>query len=112
MVRCPLPVAARVVARRGLFHGGSPPADDDGPAGRTAADAILSVLHESGWEMNRGEIDLGARELAARWGREKPWEMRSIGLALEKLIASGEVERPARNTYRLPRPVLHVVGPS
>jgi hypothetical protein len=89
-----------------------PPAADDGPAGRTAADAILSVLAEAGREMSRGEIEVGMRELAKAWGRDKPWVMRSVSLALEKLTASGEVEKPQGNLYRLPRPSLHVVGPT
>jgi hypothetical protein len=89
-----------------------PAAEEDGPKGRTASDAILSVLHENGGEMGRGEIELGVRELATVWGRKKPWVMRSIGLALENLLASGEIEKPAGNTYRLPRVVLHSVGPT
>jgi hypothetical protein len=87
------------------------PADDDGPEGRTCTDAVLAVLREAGREMDRGEIELGTRDLAAQWGRETPWVSRSVSLALEGLIASGEVEKPRKSTYRLPRPVLHVVAP-
>jgi hypothetical protein len=60
--------------------------------------------------MDRGEIELGTRTLSITWGRDQPWVSRSVSLALESLIAAGEVEKAAKNTYRLPRPVLHVVG--
>jgi hypothetical protein len=89
----------------------APAADDDSaPEGRTAADAILAVLAETGRETDRGEILKRTGTLVTQeWGREKAFSMRAIGLALEKLTADGKIVKPGKNAYHLPKPVLERV---
>jgi hypothetical protein len=81
------------------------PADaprDDEPEGRRCTDAVLQVLSDRGAEMQRGEIIKWVGELAVTgWGREKPFGIKSVGNALQKLTEAGTVERVRDGVYRV-----------
>lgn len=75
--------------------------EDDGPEGRTCADAVLMVLAESGRELNRGEIIKWVGDLATgAWERPKPFSIRSVGDALRSLTGDGKVTRVRDGVYR------------
>ena len=64
----------------------APPADD-APDGRRCIDAVWQVLDGSGKPMERGEIIKWVNELATTiWERDKPFSIRAIGDALNKLV--------------------------
>jgi hypothetical protein len=75
--------------------------EDDGPEGRTCADAVLMVLAESGRELNRGEIIKWVGDLATgAWERPKPFSIRSVGDALRSLTGDGKITRVRDGVYR------------
>lgn len=104
-------------AMRGLDVPGDPadpalgPAADgaeDAPEGRTCLDAVWLVLSEAGRPMERGDIIWAGNALAETWGR-RPWSLRSVSGALERLAARpgprqecDQAER--RQRRRLPGP--------
>lgn len=77
------------------------PMADDGPEGRTCADAVLQVLTDRGTEMERGEVIKWVGELATTgWGRPKPFGIRSITNALRDLTESGLLVKPRDGVYK------------
>lgn len=86
------------------------PVDESAPEGRTCSDAILSVLSEAHGTVDRGTIIKGVLGLSQEWGRAESFKLRTIGLALEKLLADARIVKPAHNTYALPRTTLTVVA--
>ena len=57
------------------------------PLGRRCIDAVWQVLADAGRPMERGDIIWGVNMLAETWGRDKPWQLRSVTDALTKLTA-------------------------
>ena len=70
------------------------------------ADAVVTVLDG---ELNKGDIISRVMDLSAAQGRDKPFSLRTIGVALEKLLEDGRITRPAYNTYSPVRTTLRVV---
>ena len=76
--------------------------------GRTAVDAVLAVLDR---EMSKGDILSAAQELVAeKWGRPKPFALRSWNLALAALSEDGRISHSSHGTYAPVRASLHAVG--
>ena len=89
----PQPVPATAGERRLLLVKPSPaPAEvpDDSPEGRRCVDAVWQVLSAHGWPLERGEIISLTGKLAQQWGRDKPWSIKAVGMALRDL-ADGKV---------------------
>ena len=81
----------RAMGTQGVLLPRSPAADapaaDDAPEGRRCIDAVWQVLADSGKPMERGEIIKWVNELAQTgWGRDKPFSIRAIGDALNRLV--------------------------
>jgi hypothetical protein len=107
--------AAAAVAAPAAPLAAVPRSDDDeaAPEGRSAADAVLQVLDQAGGPLPRGVILERVRDLATgEWGRDKPFALRSVTTAMEKLLAAGKIEKPRDGTYALVRPSIHLVGVS
>jgi hypothetical protein len=84
-----------------------PPADDDGPEGRTCSDAILAVLAR---EMTRGEIIAAVKALTeGEWGRPKTFSVRAIQNACTAMADGGRISKPRDGAYAPARPALHAV---
>jgi hypothetical protein len=74
---------------------------DDGPEGRTCAEAVLMVLTDRGTEMERGEIIKWVGDLTTTaWEREKPFNVRSISNALKTLTTAGKIAKVRDGVYR------------
>jgi hypothetical protein len=87
-----------VIAPVPASPGPAGPSDDDAPEGRTAADAVLAVL---AGEMEKGEILAAAGRLVRdEWHRDRPFHIRTMNLALEKLAAEGRIVRVRHGVYR------------
>jgi hypothetical protein len=104
----------RVMSRSGpqlAMPSQAPPAapsvqDDEPAAAMRCADAVVTVLDG---ELSKGDIISRVMDLAAEQGRDKPFSLRTIGVALEKLLEDGRITRPAYNTYSPVRTTLRVV---
>jgi hypothetical protein len=104
---------SRVMSRSGpqlAMPSQAPPAaggqDDEPAAAMRCADAVVTVLDG---ELNKGDIISRVMDLSAAQGRDKPFSLRTIGVALEKLLEDGRITRPAYNTYSPVRTTLRVV---
>ena len=87
-----------------------PPPEDDGPEGRTCADAILAVLHG---EMTRGQIIADVKVLTeGDWRRPRTFSTKAIQNALNALVDAGRIAKPRDGAYAPSRPTLHAVGPT
>jgi hypothetical protein len=88
-----------------------PPPDDDGPEGRTCADAILAVLDR---EMTRGQIITAVKALTeGQWGRPRTFSTKAVQNALTAMSGDARIAKPREGTYApsLPSPPsLHAVG--
>jgi hypothetical protein len=74
---------------------------DDGPEGRTCADAVLQVLADRRAEMERGEVIKWTGELVTSgWGRAKPFSIKSVGNALGALTTAGTVVKVRDGVYK------------
>jgi hypothetical protein len=106
-VQMPIPASALLAAVP------PPPEEEPAPPGRTASDAILAVLEEAGGELDRGELIIRCGKLATgKWGRAKPFAVRTMSLALADLETSGQIAKPRHGTYAPIRTTIHAVGAS
>jgi hypothetical protein len=88
-----------------------PPAEDES-AGRSAADAALTVLTGAGCELTKGEIIVRCSKLVTEtWQppRKAAFQARTLTDALNKLMALDQVDRTAHGSYVTRKPSLHAV---
>jgi len=78
---------------------------DEGGA-QTAAELIIEIVDRP---MTKGDILQAVKDRRARAG-EKPYHLRTITLALEKLTAEGRIEKTGHGSYAPVRARLHVVA--
>jgi len=61
---------------------------------------VWQVLSAHGWPLERGEIIGLTGKLAQQWGRDKPWSIKAVGMALRDLadgkVAGCQVTQPVK----------------